>query len=166
MDINLNFVVRLLCFIGITMSMKSDLTNISMTYIKNNSEAIVNLEWSNGEKRTETLKRVGRFCNYQGSFQEESDSQILVGGCQDELLQVQIQSSKFGDTLGKTLTNNGNVDIVEGPGVIDNVKGVDSDFEEAFLNNLNTTTSTTETVDVDEITDNITEVNTTIPIGK
>ena len=142
------------------MSMKSDLTNISMTYKNNNSEAIVKLEWSNGEKRTEILKRSGNFCNYKGSFQDDLNSMILVEGCQDELLQVLIQSSKFGDTLGKTLTNNGNVEIVEGPGVIDDVIGVDSDFAE------NTTTLTTETVDGDEKIDNITEVYTDIEEGK
>jgi hypothetical protein len=71
------------------------------------------LKWSDDSMKTVHLQRVSNeFCFYRGSFDDEAESVILLTGCQNKLKSIQIQSEKYGDTLGTTMT--GNVDIVQG----------------------------------------------------
>ena len=71
------------------------------------------LKWSDDSMKTVHMQRVSNeFCFYRGSFDDEPESVILLTGCQNKLKRIQIQSEKYGNTLGTTMT--GYVEIVQG----------------------------------------------------
>ena len=62
---------------------------------------MAHFEWSNELKTTvEMMETSHEDCFFEGTFQEDPESSILITGCQDEVKNIQIQSLVFGDTLG------------------------------------------------------------------
>merc|ERR1712110_1230951 len=77
------------------------------------------LKWSDEATKIVQLESVGNIdeeCYYNGSYIEDSDSTILITGC--ELKTIQIQSPIFGDYFG-TITANGILNVVEDGYLID-----------------------------------------------
>ena len=72
------------------------------------------LKWSNELEITAPLENIGVECMYQGSIPGDNSSILLVTGCKNEVQDIQIQSSKYGDTLGTVL--NGEVDLLYSSG--------------------------------------------------
>ena len=62
---------------------------------------MAHFEWSDELKTTvEMVETSHEYCFFEGTFQEDPESSILITGCQDEVKNIQIQSVVFGDTLG------------------------------------------------------------------
>ena len=53
------------------------------------------------EGTVEMMETSHEDCFFEGTFQEDPESSILITGCQDEVKNIQIQSVVFGDTLGR-----------------------------------------------------------------
>jgi len=80
---------------------------------------VLELKWSDEATKIVQLESVGNNdedCSYKGSYIEESESTILITGC--ELKTIQIQSLIFGDFLG-TITANGILNVAEDGYLID-----------------------------------------------
>ena len=76
------------------------------------------LKWSNDWNVTIKLENAGVKCMYQGSYPEETSSVILVTGCNNEIQDILIQSSKYGDILGTV--SNGIVELLHATDSIEN----------------------------------------------
>ena len=78
--------------------------------VDNNMKITATLKWSNEFEMTAQLDNIGVECMYQGSIPGDNSSILLVTGCKNEVQDIQIQSSKYGDTLGTVL--NGTVELL------------------------------------------------------
>merc|ERR1719510_2272056 len=81
--------------------------------LKEKSIFLLELKWSDKETKIVKLESLGDIdedCFYKGSYIEDSDSTILITGC--ELKNILIQSPIFGDYLG-TITVNGTFKVPE-----------------------------------------------------
>ena len=67
--------------------------------------------------KLETIHK--EYCFYKGSFIEDQRSTILITGCKNKLISIQIQSALFGDTLGTSV--NGTVVILQGGDHFDDI---------------------------------------------
>ena len=66
----------------------------------------VTLKWSNNETSSLNLKRLNwNHCIYKGSFEDESNSTVLLTGCRNEMRGIQIHSVIYGDTLASVAAN-------------------------------------------------------------
>jgi len=87
---------------------------------------MLELKWSDEATKIVKLESVGDIdedCFYEGSYIEDSDSNISITGC--ELTNIQIQSPIFGDYLG-TITVNGTFKVSEdAPLINDTVENPD-----------------------------------------
>jgi len=81
--------------------------------LKEKSIFLLELKWSDKATKIVKLESLGDIdedCFYKGSYIEDSDSTILITGC--ELKNILIQSPIFGDYLG-TITVNGTFKVSE-----------------------------------------------------
>jgi len=87
--------------------------------LKEKSIFLLELKWSDKATtivKLESLGDIDEDCFYKGSYIEDSDSTILITGC--ELKNILIQSPIFGDYLG-TITVNGTFKVSEEAPLID-----------------------------------------------
>ena len=63
------------------------------------NETLLLLTWPNNQTKEVWLMQEDSECIYRGTIREDPGSSVLVTGCQDQERGLQIQSSRFGDTL-------------------------------------------------------------------
>ena len=63
------------------------------------NETLLLLTWANNQTKEVWLIQEEEECIYRGTFREDPGSSVLVTGCRNQERGLQVQSSRFGDTL-------------------------------------------------------------------